>query len=192
MSWAAVEQLLFEIPASQVDDFFLADAQIWNPFLEQQPGFGGKMQLFNDTNAIDGNVTITTLIFWENYSEWKSISSEGLAKTYAKFAAAFDHPATPVAEPNNGGWRLYQNSSSSYVGCVLSNTIGQSMCEQQQNNNNIDDETHHVLILAISISLVISMFYIGYLHWKIRQLRVSSTSFQDSSNLNALHQKNKL
>jgi uncharacterized protein (TIGR03792 family) len=74
MSWAAVEQLLFEIPATQVDDFFLADAQIWNPFLEQQPGFGGKMQLFNDTNAIDGNVTITTLIFWENYSEWKSIS----------------------------------------------------------------------------------------------------------------------
>jgi uncharacterized protein (TIGR03792 family) len=195
-SWSAVEQLVFEIPAQQMDEFFLADAQTWTPFLEEQAGYGGKMKLFGSNyNALDGNVTITNLIFWENYSAWKAIPSEGLASTYAAFAAAFAHPAPYSSQPSTDGWQLYENSTSGpNIGCVLSNTIGESMCKQQPSDNlpltplvdnNTTADEMHTLVIAISIALVLSICYIGYLHRKILQLKAS---FQESSSdTNVLH-----
>ena len=45
--YPAVEQLLFQIPADQLDSYFIADANTWTAYLETVPGYGGKIASYD-------------------------------------------------------------------------------------------------------------------------------------------------
>ena len=85
------------------------------------------MQIFNATS--EATVTISQLMFWENYDQWKAIPGDDLSRVQAEFVAAFGSDPPLVAEPDNSGWQLYQSSTpNAQIGCTLSNTIGDNMC----------------------------------------------------------------
>ena len=176
MSWPAVEQLLFEVPAAQLDNFFKADAMSWTPFLEKQDGFGGKMQLFNYSSTWPGSgidndgdsvIKVTTLIFWDSYSQWKAIPDDDLSQAYGEFAQEYGSAGpAPSAFPSNDGWQLYQNTSSSYsssfpVGCVLSNTISPSMCTQLVDNSNSGSNANNLPDYVIGCFVVLSLLIVA-------------------------------
>ena len=187
MSWPAVEQLVFEVPAVQLDAFFQADAAAWTPFLEQQAGFGGKMQLFNQTaanNAEGDNVSVTTLVFWETYAQWKAIPAGEKSQAYANFVNDFGSAGpAPSALPSNDGWRLYQNmsisSSSVPLGCVLSSSIGQAMCAQHEGRNDVGGGTSSCSdalpgyivgsFITATLIILVGTLYILHLRARLRQ-----------------------
>jgi len=187
MSWPAVEQLVFEVPVVQLDAFFQADAAAWTPFLEQQAGFGGKMQLFNQTaanNAEGDTVSVTTLVFWETYAQWKAIPAGEKSQAYANFVSDFGSAGpAPSALPSNDGWRLYQNmsisSSSVPLGCVLSSSIGQAMCTQHGGqgdggggiSSSSDALPDYVVggFVAATLVILVGTLYILHLRARLRQ-----------------------
>lgn len=199
MSWAAVEQLLFTIPVQLLEEFFIADADTWTPFLQQQAGFGGKMQLFNSTENESGNVTITTLVFWESYTEWKAIPDTELSQTETAFVAAFGSSPMPVAIPGPSGWQLYQNSSIpqsetvSPLGCFLSKSIGDSMCISQSSgsssgecNDTLEYYGFYYFTPITLLIIIVGAIYIIMLRREIGRLRMSLQAKSSTANLTSI------
>ena len=174
----AVEQLYFEIPAANLSSFFIADASTWTPFLASVPGYGGKIQSYNESEVdAGGMVTVNCLVFWDSYNSWKSISSDELTATNAAFIAAYGSDPIPIAQPNDNGWRLYQNHSSpTPTGCSLSATIGTTMCSQL---TNCDTSSYPItksgllaIIYVFTILLIVLLAYIYYLRHHLHKLLV--------------------
>ena len=63
-----VERLLFQVTPNLVDDFIIADTQVWLPWLQRQPGFLRK------THGVRPGGMVETLIFWKNKSSWDRAS----------------------------------------------------------------------------------------------------------------------
>jgi uncharacterized protein (TIGR03792 family) len=184
--WPAVEQLRFHISSDQVENFFIADAQTWTAFLESVPGFGGKMQVFNATS--EATVTISQLVFWENYDKWKSIPADDLIRVQAEFVAAFGAEPVLVAEPDNSGWQLYKNSTpNTQMGCTLSTTIGDNMCSLPSTSCT-PCEDGWVLYAALGVALLFILALLVYIVSLRRQLHEYDKHTQkDNPNDNTDH-----
>lgn len=58
-----IEKLTFQVlPKEYGQDFLLADAEVWNPWLKRQPGF------INKTSRIVGNGLVELSLFWKDDS----------------------------------------------------------------------------------------------------------------------------
>lgn len=56
-----IERLLFRVyPAGMEKDFILADAEVWNPWLQRQPGF------LNKTQRVVSSGMVEILVFWRS------------------------------------------------------------------------------------------------------------------------------
>jgi hypothetical protein len=55
-----VERLLFQVTPTLVEDFIIADNQVWLPWLQRQPGFLRK------THSVNPGGMVETLIFWKD------------------------------------------------------------------------------------------------------------------------------
>lgn len=59
-----IERLLFQVdPPEMVKDFMLADAEVWNPWLQRQPGF------LNKTQRVVSKGLVEILVFWKSDSD---------------------------------------------------------------------------------------------------------------------------
>ena len=56
---------------------------------------------------------MSCMIFWERFESWKTIPSDELDATNQAFVLQYGSDPIPLGVPNNNGWRVYQNSSSS-------------------------------------------------------------------------------
>jgi uncharacterized protein (TIGR03792 family) len=176
MDYPAVEQLIFQIPADQLEAYFVADAMTWTPFLASVPGYGGKIQSY-DTEEVagGGNVTVNCLVFWESFDSWKGIPIDSLDSVNQEFVAAYGSDPIPIPQPNDDGWRVYQNNScSAAVGCTLSSSIGTTMCTQPNTCNSCDvTGTDLAIVISIcAVLLVVAGSYILYLRNKIQNFKI--------------------
>lgn len=65
------ERLLYQVePKEFVKDFMQADADVWNPWLKQQPGF------LNKTSRILGSNQVEFLIHWASPRDLERASSK--------------------------------------------------------------------------------------------------------------------
>jgi uncharacterized protein (TIGR03792 family) len=55
-----IERLLFQVAPTLVEDFIIADNQVWLPWLQRQPGFLRK------THSVNPGGMVETLIFWKD------------------------------------------------------------------------------------------------------------------------------
>lgn len=55
-----IERLLFQVNPTLVDDFIIADNQVWLPWLQRQPGFLRK------THSVRPGGLVETLLYWRN------------------------------------------------------------------------------------------------------------------------------
>ena len=209
--WAAVEQLEFVIKKEEVDSFFIADANTWSPFLQQQKGFAGRLQLvdakaFNDTSvASSSNITISNLIIWDSYDAWKAIPVNELINTQNEFKQQFGTGPHPRAIPSNSGWMIYQgqtdNSISSHssssspsingtnlqtpLGCLLSNAPLQNVCTIQggDSSSSTDSSVPKFYMIGFFTSIGIIFFLICCIVW----LHVRLKGMQKMETSNLLH-----
>jgi uncharacterized protein (TIGR03792 family) len=79
-----IEQLTFEVPASDQTRFLTQDAAIWTPALAAQPGFLGK-EVWREA-AIPERLHL--VIRWTDRAAWKAVPATLLAETEASFTAA--------------------------------------------------------------------------------------------------------
>ena len=63
-----VERLLFQVTPNLVNDFIIADNQVWLPWLQRQPGFLRKKHQVNPGGVVE------TLIFWKDQDSWNRAS----------------------------------------------------------------------------------------------------------------------
>lgn len=69
-----IERLLFQVTPNLVEDFIIADNQVWLPWLQRQPGFLRK------THEVKTAGMVETIIFWKDaQSRRKAESSPELA-----------------------------------------------------------------------------------------------------------------
>lgn len=59
-----IERLLFQVTPRLVDDFIIADNQVWLPWLQRQPGFLRK------THSVNPGGYVETLIYWKDKAAW--------------------------------------------------------------------------------------------------------------------------
>jgi hypothetical protein len=65
-----IERLLFQVtPPDFVEDFIIADNQVWLPWLQRQPGFLRK------THQVRPGGMVETLIFWKDASSLRKAES---------------------------------------------------------------------------------------------------------------------
>jgi len=55
-----IERLMFQVTPRLVEDFIIADNQVWLPWLQRQPGFLRK------THSISPGGIVETLLFWKD------------------------------------------------------------------------------------------------------------------------------
>ena len=168
----AIEELWFTIPAYRLNDFFVADANTWTPFLSAQPGFGGKMQVYNESRN-ESTITVGTLVFWESFEAWKSVPADGMVETDAQFRTLFGSDPLPRALPTDNGWHLYENSSvstKSPLGCILSETVGTRMCTTEKRESCSSDGFIAVVIAVAFGLLAGALAYILFLRRQIQKL----------------------
>ena len=90
----AIEMLLWR--PSSIPAFLQADAGAWTPWLERQPGFGGKLQLTNCPDDLgtcstatfageNASALVLELIFWQSREQWKAITVQDLLPTGKQF-----------------------------------------------------------------------------------------------------------
>ncbi len=63
------ERLLFQVNPSLVNDFIVADNQVWLPWLQRQPGFIKKV------HEVRSGGQVETLIFWKDKASWDRAAS---------------------------------------------------------------------------------------------------------------------
>ncbi len=79
-----VEELLFRVKPEFVEEFIRIDHEVWTLALSKYPGFVSKEIWVNDDNKGE----ITTVLYWESMSHWKSISHKELEETQRCFDEA--------------------------------------------------------------------------------------------------------
>ena len=67
-----IERLLFRVTPHLVEDFIIADNQVWLPWLQRQPGFLRK------THEVKPGGMVETIIFWKDSPSRKK--AEGSAE----------------------------------------------------------------------------------------------------------------
>ena len=91
----AVEMLRLTVPAGLRDAWLQAEAQVWKPWLEQQPAYLGR-DLYWDPQQEQAQV----LIRWRSQEGWKAITEEEVAAVQARFVAAVNQAtAEDAADP---------------------------------------------------------------------------------------------
>lgn len=66
-----IERLLFQVnPPEMVKDFILADAEVWNPWLQRQPGF------MNKTQRVVSKGMVEILVFWKSGEDLEKASKK--------------------------------------------------------------------------------------------------------------------
>ena len=75
-----VEELRLNVPFKYKNTWLKAEAEIWEPWLEQKKGYKGR-QIFYDENKEEALVLVT----WEDKKLWKSISTEDVKKVQTIF-----------------------------------------------------------------------------------------------------------
>lgn len=58
-----IERLLFQVNPALVEDFIIADNQVWLPWLQRQPGFLRK------THSVRPGGLVETLIYWRDQAD---------------------------------------------------------------------------------------------------------------------------
>ncbi len=77
----AVEELVFTVAPSFVEEFIKIDHEIWTTMLARYNGFVSKEVWVNDDNKGE----ITTIIYWESLEQWKAIPMKDLEETQKLF-----------------------------------------------------------------------------------------------------------
>ncbi len=102
-----VEMLTFEINRALIDEWIMADREIWTTFLGGQPGFVNKEVWISedDQNSTAGGssetdsksetVAVHAVIWWSSYELWKSISMEQVGVVDAEMTARLGHVSPP-------------------------------------------------------------------------------------------------
>jgi hypothetical protein len=67
-----IERLLFQVTPHLVEDFIIADNQVWLPWLQRQTGFLRK------THSVNPGGMVETIIFWKDSPSRKK--AEGSAE----------------------------------------------------------------------------------------------------------------
>jgi len=80
----AVEQLVFQIEAQDMETWLELDHEIWTKALATQKGFAGK-EIWIDPQ-IPGEITY--VIYWDSLEDWKSIDPLWLEEIENKFTNA--------------------------------------------------------------------------------------------------------
>ncbi|MXW13199.1 MAG: TIGR03792 family protein [Synechococcus sp. SB0668_bin_13] len=80
-----VEMLRLAVPVALRDAWFNAEAEVWKPWLEQQPAYLGR-DLHWDPQQEQAQV----LIRWRSQQEWEAISEEEVAAVQARFVATLN------------------------------------------------------------------------------------------------------
>ena len=75
-----VEMLRLAVPATLREAWLNAEAEVWKPWLEQQPAYLGR-DLYWDPQQEQAQV----LIRWRSQQEWKAITEEEVAAVQARF-----------------------------------------------------------------------------------------------------------
>ena len=75
-----VEELRLNVPFKYKNTWLKAEAEIWEPWLEQKKGYKGR-QIFYDENKEEALVVVS----WEDKKLWKSISTEDVNKVQIIF-----------------------------------------------------------------------------------------------------------
>lgn len=81
----AVEELVFKVKPELIDKWVELDYEIWTKGLAQWPGFAGKEIWINR----DKPGIVTAVVYWSDYSLWKSVDETWLAETDERFTRAF-------------------------------------------------------------------------------------------------------
>lgn len=90
-----VEMLRLAVPAALRDAWLNAEAEVWKPWLEQQPAYLGR-DLYWDPQQEQAHV----LIRWRSRQEWKAITDEEVAAVQDRFVAAVNQAtAEDAADP---------------------------------------------------------------------------------------------
>ena len=90
-----VEMLHLAVPATLRDVWLNAEAEVWKPWLEQQPGYLGR-DLYWDPQQQQARL----LIRWRSRKEWKAIPDDEVAVVQARFVAAIQQAtAGDAADP---------------------------------------------------------------------------------------------
>lgn len=58
-----IERLLFQVNPAWVEDFIIADNQVWLPWLQRQPGFLRK------THSVRPGGLVETLLYWRGQTD---------------------------------------------------------------------------------------------------------------------------
>jgi hypothetical protein len=67
------ERMIFQVnPGSYGKDFLLADAETWNSWLKQQPGF------LNKTTRVLGNGLVELILFWRDQGSLDNAAAKGV------------------------------------------------------------------------------------------------------------------
>jgi hypothetical protein len=95
----------FSLPCEDLARFFHCDNATWTTFLQAQPGFGAKAQLYRPTTATASaaaNCTAYSHVKWWRRDLWKNISIPSLVAEQQKFVACMGYapPLTPLPTPN--------------------------------------------------------------------------------------------
>lgn len=90
-----VEMLRLAVPAALRDAWLNAEAEVWKPWLEQQPAYLGR-DLYWDPQQEEAQV----LIRWRSQQEWQAIADVEVAAVQARFVAAINQAtAKDAADP---------------------------------------------------------------------------------------------
>ena len=89
-----VEELRLNVPFKYKNTWLKAEAEIWEPWLEQKKGYKGR-QIFYDENKEEALV----LVSWEDKKLWKSISTEDVNKVQIIFEENVKESLKLVSNP---------------------------------------------------------------------------------------------
>ena len=90
-----VEMLQLAVPVSLRPAWLKAEAEVWEPWLEQQPAYLGR-DLYWDPQQEQAQV----LIRWRSRKEWKAIPDAQVAAVQARFVEAINQAtAEDVVDP---------------------------------------------------------------------------------------------
>ena len=79
-----IEWLKFKISPDRREEFIQKDTEIWTAAISAYPGYLGK-EVWIDPNAPE---EVVILVRWATYQQWKSLSSDYLAKVEQEFSTA--------------------------------------------------------------------------------------------------------
>ena len=88
-----VEMLRLAVPAALRHTWLKAEAELWKPWLEQQPAFLGR-DIYWDEQQEEGLLFIR----WRSQQAWKAIADEALEPVQADFVAAINRATGGNAE----------------------------------------------------------------------------------------------